>query len=772
MGVISPVVMADDESELEQYGFIEEITVTARKREEVLSHIPLSIAVFSDEGIEARGIEDVYELADFTANFNMNKNNGRQRERPTIRGQSNVLGVPNASFFIDGVYVSNNSVISTTAIDSVERIEVLRGPQAALLGRGTFAGAVNYITKKPTSHSEGEINIRTGSDDEYRVSAWASGPLIGDSLFYFIQAGHSTIGGQWNNSLSGTPTSASFPGAPGGGDQSEFGAEETNDVLARLLFAPSPDFEFNLKVSYSEADDSHYPYIFLGRSDLNCMLPVLSTSTENSPGYYCGEVEVGNRLPEANIPDIENGLTHVSGSSGPGADPGSERQTLRIVGDVSVDVGDWTLFASGAYSHDEHVFAEDSDRTGARASAVVIDKDMKDYAFDLRLTSPQDGRWRGLVGLYYYNQEFVDLRRVLFRPFGTPLSPDSVNNRAVYGMFEYDLLPDLTLSAEGRYAEDEIALRSGPSNTFDSFMPRFTATYDLTDQAVLYGVIAQGNKPGDFNTEYYNASTHPTELAAAIANGRAFVDEEEAWTYEVGTKTRWLDGRATVNVSAYYIDWTNQQLTTTVDILQADSSIASKPILVNLGESEVKGVEVEATLTPNENWAFAFAYGLASTEITQANDPEEAALTGFDDPTLAIGGNLSGKELPKTPKHSFAVYGRYSQTLVDDINWFARTDLTYESKKWAQVHNLARTGDRTKVNVRLGLEHEDWTLGIFVDNAFDDDTPLNIMRYRDFSNGFFGPGVRTGIGASPIWRGFSVTPQPGRRYGLSFEYRF
>ena len=101
------------------FGAIEEIVVTARKREEALSQVPLSIQVFSDETIAGQGIEDIYQLADFTANFTMNKNNGRQRERPTVRGQSNVLGVPNASFFIDGAYVSSNAVVSTSMMELI-----------------------------------------------------------------------------------------------------------------------------------------------------------------------------------------------------------------------------------------------------------------------------------------------------------------------------------------------------------------------------------------------------------------------------------------------------------------------------------------------------------------------------------------------------------------------------------------------------------------------------------------------------------------------------
>ena len=108
-------------------------------------------------------------------------------------------GEPNASYFIDGVFVSGS--ISTAVTGAVERVEVLRGPQSAQFGRATFAGAVNYVTKKPTDTFQGEINGRSGTHDDHGVSGWASGP-IGDSTFsYLVSGSWSEYGGQWRNQL-------------------------------------------------------------------------------------------------------------------------------------------------------------------------------------------------------------------------------------------------------------------------------------------------------------------------------------------------------------------------------------------------------------------------------------------------------------------------------------------------------------------------------------------------------------------------------------------
>ena len=128
---------------------IDELVVTTRKREENLQSVPISIDAFTSERIQKLGVDDLSRLSDFTANFSFEKfaaRRGAQDDvsRPVIRGQSNILGEPNAQFFVDGVPFSGS--ILSFPFKAVERVEVVRGPQAALFGRSTFSGAVNLIT--------------------------------------------------------------------------------------------------------------------------------------------------------------------------------------------------------------------------------------------------------------------------------------------------------------------------------------------------------------------------------------------------------------------------------------------------------------------------------------------------------------------------------------------------------------------------------------------------------------------------------------------------
>ena len=148
-------------------------------------------------------------------------------------------GEPNASYFIDGVFVSGS--ISSATLGPVERVEIIRGPQSAQFGRATFAGAVNYITRAPTNEFEGEVRVIRATNDTKQLTAWTSGPIIEDKLQYFVAGSYDTYGGEWYNSLGANqaPTSA-FINPPQNADNSKLGGTETKDFTGKLLWAARP----------------------------------------------------------------------------------------------------------------------------------------------------------------------------------------------------------------------------------------------------------------------------------------------------------------------------------------------------------------------------------------------------------------------------------------------------------------------------------------------------------------------------------------------------
>lgn len=151
---------------------LEEVVVTARRVTENLQKAPIAITAIGAELIAAAGITSPEDIAALTPGFSYRAST-RGGALPVIRGMSNVRGEANISFFIDGVYVSGS--IAGYNLDSVEQVEVIRGPQSAMFGRNTFAGAVNYITRKPTDEFEGSVKLLVGQFDHVDASLgeWA-----------------------------------------------------------------------------------------------------------------------------------------------------------------------------------------------------------------------------------------------------------------------------------------------------------------------------------------------------------------------------------------------------------------------------------------------------------------------------------------------------------------------------------------------------------------------------------------------------------------------
>jgi outer membrane receptor protein involved in Fe transport len=294
-------------------GDLEEILVTARKREEKLQDVPISITAFTAEGMRKRNIQDAYDMANFTPNFSMTPNLGRRLDNPTIRGQFGPLiggTAPNGSFFVDGVFVAGN--IGSTSVANLERIEVLRGPQSATFGRATFSGAINFITRRPTNEFEGQTNLRAGEDGDVEIGLWGSGPIIRDKLYFFAGVSWDKWDGEWRNGLepydvvggynpngyaetgigvpwgqnsrfvgggfnwsenpqvAGDPPcvvneagNSGFGCAVTAGDDTKLGGTDTKIATLKLAWDATDTLQFNFKYERVEAEDDHYVYLFV-----------------------------------------------------------------------------------------------------------------------------------------------------------------------------------------------------------------------------------------------------------------------------------------------------------------------------------------------------------------------------------------------------------------------------------------------------------------------------------------------------------------------------
>jgi len=728
LGISVPGYAADEEAEGTL--FMDEIIVSARKRNENIQEIPVSVTALTGDFIDEANINNVVDIADFTPGFSFASAFGRQGDRPVIRGQSSIQGPANAAFFVDGVYISGSA--QSILLDNLERVEVIKGPQSAIYGRATFAGAINYITKRPTNEMEGKVSFTIGEHENFEASGFLSGAITEDKLFFNIGGKFYNFGGDYENS---------FPGLEG----ESIGQEQTFTINTALFFNPTETFEAIFKFDYSEDNDGHYAIGLQPGSENNCFLGVARQ-------YFCGEIEIPEGAPrlETNFFDRDAGI---------------KRDTLRTSLTLNADVGGHTLTSITAYSKrdtraiQDQTYAGEDNRGFFRFGFITDDDtDLKTFSQELRITSPGDQDFRYLFGAYYFSESSETFSR---GSGGSPTADLTYNGRgeieniAIFGQAQYDITDQLTFSAELRWAEETVRDFQtegvvSDEQKYKAWTPRFTLDYQATDNLLIYASASRGNKPGTINTQ----TLLPDELRP--------VDEEKLWSYEIGLKSTFMDGRGLFNLAAYYIDWTGQQLTQVF----IDDSDPMDPNLFtyldNVGETRVLGFEAELFLQVTDELSLNAIYAFNESEI-QSYDlrPDarmEAELFGFS--TDGVAGIVSGTVNPQNPQHTLTLSGEFRTPVANNgFEFFLRTDYIFSSTRYAQVYNFAGTGSRHLVNMRTGIENDKYSFAIWAKNLFDDDTPTSILRYVDVPSFF-------------AIRAFGVSLPRTQQFGASATIRF
>jgi outer membrane receptor protein involved in Fe transport len=740
---------------------IEEIIVTARKREESILEVPVAVTAFSADDIEQLGLNDITDIARFTPGFSLNSALGRQPAsfRPVFRGVTTVRnGVGNANagtIFVDGVYVGG--ALLATELENLERVEIMRGPQSAQYGRNTYVGAVNYVTKRPTEELKGEISATAAQHETFDATGWVSGPLGSDQLLFALGAGHREYGGEWDNLRDG----------------SEVGGEESDEITAKLLYQPNDDLDITLKLGWQQTDDDHFA-MYLQPSTLNnCCF-----RTPDSPRareYYVGKAVLQEQV---------NLYTDLLASNG-----GSGTELDRALGSLAVNwrVGGFTLTSVTGVISDDLDMGFDSSYAGYDPSVPFVqpagsflifeEKEYDDFSQELRLTSAADQPLRFTAGLYYYDGEADTTLRNHIDPntgiaSADPRSRDEVENTAVFGGVEWDFLERWTAGAELRWAQDEVTVTSIPvglpevayEEDFDSLTPRFTLSWRATDATMYYANISKGVKPGDFNSRV------PALPSGAPDESYRAVDEETAWNYEIGVKSLLWDKRLSLALAAYMLDVEDQQFTQLIEL--ASGGTAS--ILTNAGQTDVWGIEAEIGARFAENLTVNATYAYTDSEIDRWISQEQADLQGSDGSFAdnQLLGDVSGQESPRVPEHMASLIARYQRQMTDRVDWYTSADWTYESSKYAAEHNLIETGDRQLVGLRTGVTFDRWDLSLWAKNLFDDDTPVDVIRYFDRRYSTLPPQPQLGGPVSSTPRGFAIPLPRGLQTGLTARYRF
>ncbi len=774
--VATPVSAAGSPSRgsVESATTLDKVVVTARKEEERLLDIPLAITAFTAEEIDGFGINSLDAIAGQTPGLTFASYQAGFLPAPVVRGVSQVNltdSEPNTAIFVDGVLVPARRALGFNQID-VERIEVVKGPQSALYGGNSFSGAINIITAKPTDTFSGKGEVTLGDRGRQVLKGSLSGPLAPGLLAGRIAVAYDDWDGSWDNVN------------PSGGD--DIGGHRYRSVSGALRLTPTSNLDATLSFYHSR-----------DHLDNPAQQAILADAEPSSAGK---PLNVHGQLPS-----LDDNKRRVLKEAA-----GDDRELWRGQFNLAWSTDHGVLTALTGYSYVSHHATLDLARNGGDQSTPFVyhtasgpatfytgllqpndPKRTEDISQEIRFTTPQDRPLRGSVGVYYGRQNqkagggnviavdpipsdslglyprvpgvpfFISIGNDIFGSWFGPdagvdpeeFSRDRARSLAWFGHVESDFTERLTGRAELRYTrekrsfEDNLDGNTG-SGSWSYFTPRLSLDYSAADNLLFYGSVARGVKSGGFSSS---------------TNSGVFVyrpyDPESNWSYEVGLKGLFLDGRISADVSLFYIDWTD------IVLPQTDVSYTPPVVLkVNAGDAVSKGIKASFQTVIADG--FTATFGGAYTHARFG----AAQMDGFKDfERFRPDGDISGQWLPRQSRWQFNGRLNWQQAAFGQYDYYIRPDASYQSRQYIGPDNDSWLPDRVNVNLRVGLDSGRYQFELWATNLLDSHKPVAAYREVAFNNTI--DGVTSTTNTIFPWR-YTVSYGDLRSVGLTFRARF
>lgn len=795
--------LAQSETEANAEFELETIVVTARKREESIMDVPLSVTALSVEKLTAAGLDNIVDLANITPGLDFEAFNtlqGRQDSTPFIRGITVDAALPNplaqpVGVFIDGIFVSGGT--KAIGLDDIARVEVVRGPQSATYGRSTFAGAINYVTADPSEDFAARVAATMATRDEYELLGSIEGPLAGDVLSGRLSGRYNFNGGHFENTAN--------PGE-------ELGEEQTYSIGGILLFEPSDKWRTKIRTYYSKIDDGPAAVALIG-GEFNNFGP------SPAPGDPTGGVNGGDEsifagtLPsrpdrplglnttDADIAIIRGALE--AGNFIPMRDDtltnhfGLEIDTFRASIDSTYDFGNATLTGIAGYNYESSVNIIDNDQTTDQGFGVVNPREFEDISLELRLEGNGfNDKLYWALGANYYDARFDNNFAFVTYEDATPdnfnfadtnpavgaritaetgISRDNVQNYGFSGQFAYDLTDRITISYEGRYNVDDIedignlitdgAAADNPNltsnedtaevlqSTFKNYLQRATIDYSLTENSLLYFTYSEGNLPGGFNATFAALTQEQVDfITENFGEVSDSFDEESLRNFEVGYKGSAFDNRLNFAVSGFMMDRNDEVVTTTVQAPDGEGGLISTTVTFNGQSTRVLGVEAEADWAVSEALVLNGTFAYIDSEV---DDFPEGAIAGGDlVDVLGLTADPIGQKAPRFAKVRASFSAAYENPDTVSLfggewNTYGRADYFHTGSRFLTLLNVGETPGSNVVNLRLGLRSDSTTIEFFVTNLTNEDAPtagnntsdLSFTRFLLGPPGFASPGA-------------------------------
>ena len=680
---------------------IEEVVVTAQKREQSLNDIGISINAFSGREIRENRIERMSDLGAYVPNVKMADARPGGNPKVVVRGVGVndflVSSNPSTAVYFDGVYSPSVGTISGQFFD-LERLEVLKGPQTTIYGRNSTAGTIQAISRKPTEELDGYLTLGYGNFDTIDVEG-AIGGSLGDNMAARISAKtQQRMEGHMNNQF------------PGGEDIGEI---DRTDIRAQLLLSPAEDIEVLATFTYGHEDSVPGGWSVFGR--------------RITPGFGFRPFCAADRAGEHDQSSCSSLFGHQENDGDPYTL--SENNSWAVdsdefSGNVSItwDMDKFTAKSITGYIDWEQRRIQSD---GIPLTEVVADRNQEIWQFsqEIHLVSPGGEFLDWLVGAY-----FSTGNTQLFRPNETPIfGGDTVNTMdndittaQAFAQLDWNLTEQWQLIAGIRYTWEENENTGGTwadrnsSRDIDAGDVRrafvddgFTENdvswkvglnFQAMEDLLLYASVTRGFKSGGF---FAGFAARDEQLQA--------YDNETIIAYEGGFKASMADGTFQLNGSGFYYDYEDIQ-TNTNEIIGAAFIVKFD----NIPEAEVFGAEFDAQWRPVEGLELRLGVGILDTEVGQF--------------TFGARGTLvpEGNELPNAPEFSISAQARYEWAINSDYRLALSGSVSSFDETFQEVENVLRNKINTSatlVNARLQLTpaHGRWDLAVWTRNVTDED---------------------------------------------------
>ena len=640
--------------------------VTARKWEEFAQDVPQSVTVIGSETIEDAGITDIRDAALLAPNVHFTEFSSRRLSFPTIRGIGSGQGDPAVTTYIDGVPQLSVSSTNLPLLD-VERIEFLRGPQGTLYGRNSIGGLIHIISKRPINTPTVRLSATLGNYDLQTYGIAYNGPLVKDKLFLSIAGQYSARDGYTKNVFNDNDV------------------DDRESVFGRgsVLWMPTEDTEITFAMHGERARDGGFTLFDV---------PSLRDEPFEIAHDFEGKVERDVLAPSLTIAHFSDDVEFTS---------------------ISAYV-DWKISEEA-----------DFDFNPIDGVRRFTDEEQQYFSQEFRLNSALDGRgievsddvnihWLLGTQLFVSDSERSALNE--FRPGGAGILFPPMNvgfdnatgefddyGIAIFGQATTSFFEkvDLTIGLRYDYEKKEadlfrtfdpggfpIPLRDGEfDDSFSEFVPKVSLAWHVTDDVMLYGLVAKGFKAGGFNLDAPDDSIG--------------FDQETSWTFEAGVKSSWLDNQLQVNASVFYIEWDDLQLSL------FDPTAGG--YITNAGEATSQGFELELLARPVEGLDLFAGIGLTDATFDRFRDQ--------------FGIDQSGNDLAFVPDVTWNAGAQYRGKINKHANWYVRGEYINIGDYSFDAGNL--DGDRySLLNLRLGFETANVRIEGWIRNALDDDYVL------------------------------------------------